>query len=153
MNAHLHSLSRTLMKAGLAATVFAIGAALMPSEVAAASKVCAPDNRGCYYTRVACAQVEIPASWTCEKYGRLLRPQSGDVLVREADGRAVVSVGGRRAYILSDALETRLSRARPSPDEFARMVLADRSPVSVDALRMVSEELGIPVARTPARKR
>lgn len=152
MKEHLRRFSKSLVHAGFLVTLVVIGVAVTPSEAKAASKVCAPDNRGCFYTRLPCSKVDIPKTWTCTKYGSILaKPQNGDVIVRDSDGRAVASVGGQRVFILSDNLEMQLSGTTKKADEFARLVLADRGAVSEDALKKVSAELGVPIGKPSPR--
>jgi hypothetical protein len=153
MNVRLHQFFKSLVHTGFVATLLVIGVAITPSEAKALSKVCAPDNRGCFYTQKDCKKVEIPAKWTCKKVLRLVKPQTGDFIVRESDGRAVASLDGQRVFILSDNLELELSRTAKNAEEFARLVLADRGAVSEVALRKVSTELGVPIAKASPRSR
>lgn len=120
--------------------------ALTPREARALSKVCAPDNRGCVITKMACKDVYLPSRWTCNK-ALALTPQAGDGLVRDKDGRGAAVVGGVKMYLLSDALEAQLVRNRPSAEEFARLVSKDRGPVAEASILQLSKELGLPVAK------
>lgn len=153
MNTRLHRFFKPLVHTGFLATLLVIGVAVTPGEAKALSKVCAPDNRGCFYTKVACSKVEVPKTWTCKNALRIVKPQNGDLIVRESGGRAVASLDGQRIFILSDNLEMQLSGTAKNADEFARLVLADRGAVSEDALRRVSTELGVPIAKASPRSR
>ncbi|MBA4072193.1 MAG: hypothetical protein C0497_10215 [Gemmatimonas sp.] len=153
MNTRLHQFFKSLVHTGFLATLLVIGVAVTPREAKALSKVCAPDNRGCFYTRVDCSKVDIPKTWSCKKALRVAKPQKGDLLLRESGGRAAASVDGQRVFILSDHLEMQLSGTGKNADEFARLVLADRGAVSEDALRKMSTELGIPIAKASPRSR
>ena len=153
MNERLHQCFKSLVRTGFLAALLVIGVAVTPSVAKAMSKVCAPDNRGCFYTRLECSKVDIPKTWACTGVLRLAKPQKGDRLVRESDGRAVASLNGQRAFILSDNLEKQLSGRAKNADEFARLVLADRGAVSEDALQKVSMELGVPIAKASPKSR
>lgn len=151
MKEQLRPFSKSLRHAGFLVALTVIGVAVTPSEAQAASKVCAPDNRGCYYTRWPCSKFTIPKTWTCTKYGRLAKPQTGDVVARQRNGRAVAWVGGQQVFILSDTLELLLSGASKEVFDFAQRVRDDRGAVSDDALNKVSAELGLPIRTTSPR--
>lgn len=122
------------------ALVVALGV-ITPVAAQARSLVCAPDNRGCHYTRASCKDVNIPKTWTC-KAALTARPRDGRI-VRGADGRIGVVAGGTTTYLLSDALEARL--APPSEEEILRLVSSDRGSVSDRTLQEFAKELDLPV--------
>ena len=138
-----------LVRAGFVAVSLTFGLWLTLSE-AHASKVCAPDGRGCYYTREKCGNIDIPARWTCSAI-LAVDPKAGDRLVHEKDGRAVVMVKDKKIYIISDALESQFALKKPTADEFARQVLEDRGAVSDETIQRLSKELGLRVVKDPGK--
>ena len=120
-------------------------AALLPVAAHARSLVCAPDGRGCSYTKLKCADVYLPKGWSC-KAAVASRVDNGRI-VRLADGRVAVVGGGTTTYLLSDALEAKL--ARPSEEELLRLLSNDRAPVSDRALQEFANESGLPVVMQP----
>lgn len=156
MNRHLNRLSTGLVRAGLATTLLTIVAAFTPGE-AEASIVCGPGGSPCYSNPWDCDTLRSPPStissgWSC-KDKLVVNPRSRALIIRERDGRAAILANGERIYILSDAVVARFTRSRPSAEEFARLVLADRGSVSDQSLQAVSRELGIPIASRPRERR
>ena len=117
--------------------------ALSPSK-AHASRVCAPDNRGCFGTTEKCSKIELLPGWTC---ARIIVTPPSDYLVREANGRAAAVVDGKKIYFLSDALETQFARKKPTAEEFAKLVFADHGSVGGESLLRLSKELGLRIAK------
>lgn len=122
---------------------------LLPLAAQAASKVCAPDNRGCYYTRVKCSDVYLPKGWSCAAK-LAVDPQKHDRLVRQADGRVVVLEVSNTTYLLSDELEAKVARGRQPADEVLRLASTDRGPVSEASVQQLGKDLGLPIDKALA---
>jgi hypothetical protein len=122
---------------------------LLPLAAQAASKVCAPDNRGCYYTRVKCSDVYLPKGWSCAAK-LAVDPQKHDRLVRQADGRVVVLEVSNTTYLLSDELEAKVARGRQPADEVLRLASTDRGPVSETSVQQLGKDLGLPIDKALA---
>lgn len=95
MSRHPNRLAPRLLRSSSATALVVLGM-LLPLAVQAASRVCAPDNRGCYDTRAKCSDVTLAKGWTCTAKLAAIDPLKHDRLVRQADGGAAVPVAGNQ---------------------------------------------------------
>lgn len=144
MQQHVNQRSATFVRTAVMATLVVMALAITPRQ-ARASRVCAPDGRGCFGTTLTCDKVgELLPGWTCR---RARHPSAGDHIGFESNGRPVIIQDGKPTYILSDVLSEKLGNKKLTADGFARLVFADRGSVSKQTLKNLSKEYGIPITK------
>lgn len=126
------------------------GMSLLPRRAEARALICAPDNRGCFWTRLSCSQVEIPKTWNCTN--KLVVNNKKDHVLRENNGRVAVVINGGKSYVLSEALERQIVTGKVTGTSLASLVLKDSGPAAEETMQLLSKELSLPVVKETAVK-
>lgn len=150
MTREFSGLSVNLFRTCFLAVVMATAMTLVPKQAHARALVCAPNGRGCFWSRLTCDKIDRPKTWTCTN--KLVVSGRKDHVFRENNGRAAVVVDGKKVYLLSDAFERQIMAGKVKGNAFADLVFKDNGPAAEETLQVLSKELNIPVVKEAAIK-